>query len=73
MITVDCGIADHGWAQRIEEQTDCKVIITDHHLPQGELPNCHAVVNPNQPDCSYPDKGPGWGRCGLETGLGNRL
>ena len=57
MITVDCGIADHGWAQRIEEQTDCKVIITDHHLPQGELPNCHAVVNPNQPDCSYPDKG----------------
>lgn len=57
MITVDCGIADHGWAQRIESETGCKVIITDHHLPQGNLPNCQAVVNPNQPECLYPDKG----------------
>ncbi|TVR42688.1 MAG: single-stranded-DNA-specific exonuclease RecJ [Planctomycetota bacterium] len=57
MITVDCGIADHGWAQRIEADAGCDVIITDHHLPQGALPNCHAVVNPNQPGCTYPDKG----------------
>ena len=34
------------------------VIITDHHLPKtGEpLPPAVAVVNPNQPGCSYPDK-----------------
>lgn len=57
MITVDCGIADGGWARRIEAETGCDVIITDHHLPQGQLPACTAVVNPNHPDCTYPDKG----------------
>lgn len=57
LITVDCGIADHGWAKRIEEECGCDVIITDHHLPQAELPQCTAVCNPNQPGCSYPDKG----------------
>lgn len=57
MVTVDCGIADHGWAKRIESETGCAVIITDHHLPQGALPECTAVCNPNQPGCSYPDKG----------------
>ena len=56
MVTVDCGIADQGWAARIEE-TGCQVIITDHHLPQDQLPRCTAVCNPNQPDCRYPDKG----------------
>lgn len=57
LITVDCGIADHGWAQRIEAETGCQVIITDHHLPQGDLPQCTAVINPNHPQCTYPDKG----------------
>lgn len=56
MVTVDCGIADGGWARRIEEATGCHVIITDHHLPQGYLPECTAVINPNRPDCTYPDK-----------------
>jgi len=56
MVTVDCGIADGGWARRIEDATGCHVIITDHHLPQGYLPECTAVVNPNRPDCTYPDK-----------------
>ncbi|MEK7413144.1 MAG: single-stranded-DNA-specific exonuclease RecJ [Planctomycetota bacterium] len=56
MITVDCGIADGGWAQKIEAATGCHVIITDHHLPQGYLPTCTAVINPNRPDCPYPDK-----------------
>lgn len=34
------------------------VIITDHHLPKtGEpLPPAVAVINPNQPGCTYPDK-----------------
>jgi single-stranded-DNA-specific exonuclease len=56
MVTVDCGIADHGFAARIERETGCAVIITDHHLPQGPLPQCTAVCNPNQPGCPYPDK-----------------
>ncbi|MFM2090549.1 MAG: hypothetical protein RLZZ127_1038 [Planctomycetota bacterium] len=57
MVTVDCGIADHGWAARIEAEAGCDVIVTDHHLSQGTLPRCTAVVNPNQPGCPYPDKG----------------
>ncbi len=56
MITVDCGIADNGIAARIEAETGCAVIITDHHLPQASLPQCTAVCNPNQPGCPYPDK-----------------
>jgi len=56
MITVDCGIADHGWARRIESEALCQVIITDHHLAPAALPECLAVCNPNQPACTYPDK-----------------
>ncbi|MBS1875360.1 MAG: single-stranded-DNA-specific exonuclease RecJ [Acidobacteria bacterium] len=32
------------------------VIITDHHLPEGVLPPATAVLNPNRPDCTYPEK-----------------
>lgn len=31
-------------------------IITDHHLPETELPPALAVLNPNRPDCTYPEK-----------------
>ena len=32
------------------------VIVSDHHLPGASLPECLAVLNPNQSDCEYPDK-----------------
>ncbi len=32
------------------------VIVTDHHLPEAELPPALAVLNPNQPGCPYPEK-----------------
>jgi single-stranded-DNA-specific exonuclease len=32
------------------------VIITDHHLPTGELPKAYAILNPNQPGCEYPER-----------------
>jgi single-stranded-DNA-specific exonuclease len=32
------------------------VIVSDHHLPSGPLPDCLAVLNPKRPGCDYPDK-----------------
>lgn len=32
------------------------VIVTDHHLPEAELPPAVAVLNPNRRDCGYPEK-----------------
>lgn len=31
-------------------------IVTDHHLPEAAIPPAVAVLNPNQPDCRYPNK-----------------
>lgn len=56
MITVDCGTSDHGWAAKIENELDCEVVVTDHHLSLEGLPSCRAVVNPNRPDCDYLNK-----------------
>jgi single-stranded-DNA-specific exonuclease len=55
VITVDCGITSVEPVQRaIERGID--VIITDHHLPPGTLPEAAAVLNPKQPGCEYPFK-----------------
>jgi single-stranded-DNA-specific exonuclease len=35
---------------------DLDVIVTDHHLPEAELPPALAVLNPNRLDCRYPNK-----------------
>ncbi len=55
LITIDCGIADVAdvaYANTLG--TD--VIITDHHLPNAELPPAFAILNPKQADCAYPEK-----------------
>jgi single-stranded-DNA-specific exonuclease len=55
VITVDCGITSVEPVQRaIDRGID--VIITDHHLPPGTLPDAAAVLNPKQPGCTYPFK-----------------
>ena len=55
MVTCDCGtnaLASVEAACR----AGIDVIITDHHLPSGPLPDCLAVLNPKQAGCNYPDK-----------------
>lgn len=32
------------------------VIITDHHLPQSDIPRAFAILNPKQLGCQYPEK-----------------
>ena len=55
IVSVDTGIRERAVVQRANELgIDC--IITDHHLPEETVPPALAVLNPNQPGCSYPDK-----------------
>jgi single-stranded-DNA-specific exonuclease len=55
LITVDNGIASvEGVAAA--NALGIGVIVTDHHLPGDELPNALAIVNPNQPGCTFPSK-----------------
>lgn len=49
IITVDCGIADAEEVKHAKKR-GIDVIITDHHLPTGHLPEAYAIVNPKLPD-----------------------
>src|SRR5215210_6105630 len=55
IVSVDCGIraAD---AARCAKDLGVDLIITDHHEPDGTLPDALAVINPKRADCTYPDK-----------------
>jgi single-stranded-DNA-specific exonuclease len=55
IISVDTGIRAAAVVRRAAEFA-IDVIITDHHLPEAELPPALAVLNPNRPDCDYPEK-----------------
>ena len=55
IITVDNGIRETEVIQCANE-LGVDVIITDHHLPTASMPPAFAVLNPNQPECTYPDK-----------------
>ncbi len=55
IISVDTGIRAAEVVRRARE-LGIDVIITDHHLPEAELPPALAVLNPNRPDCEYPEK-----------------
>ena len=57
VITVDTGMrafAEAATAARL----DLDLIITDHHLPKADdaVPRALAILNPNQPGCTYPEK-----------------
>ncbi len=55
IITVDNGTTSH---EAIEHaaKLGIDVVVTDHHLPEGNLPAALAVVNPNRKDSEYPFK-----------------
>lgn len=54
LVTVDNGIASlEGVAEAAS--LGIEVLVTDHHLPGGQMPSC-IVVNPNQPGCTFPSR-----------------
>jgi single-stranded-DNA-specific exonuclease len=55
IVSVDTGIRANDVVRHAKER-GIDVIVTDHHLPDSELPPAVAVLNPNRPDCSYPNK-----------------
>ncbi|MDR6214478.1 single-stranded-DNA-specific exonuclease RecJ [Paracidovorax wautersii] len=55
LITVDNGIASvDGVAEA--QALGLSVLVTDHHLPGPVLPTPDAMVNPNQPGCTFESK-----------------
>lgn len=55
LVTVDNGISSlEGVAAA--QAAGLKVLVTDHHLPGAQLPAAEAIVNPNQPGCTFPSK-----------------
>jgi single-stranded-DNA-specific exonuclease len=55
LLTCDCGTSALAAVARACA-AGIDVIISDHHLPGGPLPDCLAILNPRQPGCEYPDK-----------------
>ena len=54
IVTVDVGIVDNSAVARANE-LGMEVIVTDHHLPSGDLPPAYAVVDPKaREDETYP-------------------
>jgi single-stranded-DNA-specific exonuclease len=55
LITVDNGIASVDGVDAANA-LGIDVLVTDHHLPGDALPSARAIVNPNQPGCTFPSK-----------------
>lgn len=55
VVTVDCGVTSVEPA-RACSRLGIDLIITDHHLPDGEIPPAVAVLDPHLPDSPFPAK-----------------
>ena len=55
IVSVDTGIRANE-VVRYANELGIDVIVTDHHLPEADLPPAFAVLNPNRRDCAYPNK-----------------
>ena len=53
VITLDCGIKA---IEKVEyaRSKGIEIIICDHHLPEDQLPQAVAVLDPKREDCNYP-------------------
>ena len=55
VITCDCGTSALAPVAELQ-RAGIDVIVTDHHLPGGPLPESYAVLNPRKPGCPSLDK-----------------
>jgi single-stranded-DNA-specific exonuclease len=55
VVTCDCGTSAREPVGALC-RAGIDVIVSDHHLPGGALPDCLAVLNPKRDGCAYPDK-----------------
>ncbi|HEU4720867.1 MAG TPA: single-stranded-DNA-specific exonuclease RecJ [Gemmatimonadaceae bacterium] len=55
VVTCDCGTSAVSPVRDLQA-AGIDVIISDHHLPGGDLPNAYAVLNPKRPGCRSEDK-----------------
>jgi single-stranded-DNA-specific exonuclease len=55
VVTADCGTSAVAPVRALQAE-GIDVIISDHHLPGGNLPNAFAVLNPKRPGCGSEDK-----------------
>lgn len=55
IISLDCGIKAHERVLWCKEN-EIDFIVCDHHLPEGDLPEAVAVLDPKRKDCPYPFK-----------------
>ena len=55
LITFDLGITAVEEVSRAQASS-IDVIITDHHLPQENIPSAYAIINHKQADCKYPEE-----------------
>lgn len=53
IVTVDCGTGSSA-AVAAAAAAGIDVVVTDHHLPGGALPEAAVLVNPRQEGCNYP-------------------
>lgn len=55
IIAMDCGIKGHQ-AIALAKTYGIDFIVCDHHLPEGDLPDAVACLDPKREDCPYPYK-----------------
>ncbi len=55
VVTCDCGTSAIEPVAALNS-AGIDVVISDHHLSRGAMPESLALLNPRRPDCDYPDK-----------------